>query len=213
MNKGLKQALIFISGGCLGAAAGVYATSKYFFAKADKEINEMKEYYETKLNRIKKMQDDANLVMDEKDKPIEKVEEEEIEKSEFEEYEGMIDKLQYNKISQKAKKKKKEEVEVEETVINVNEPKIISYNEYSDDVKYDKVVVSYFEEDGVLMLQDESLFEDGLNILGSMNLEQFGMFPDDPEPDTIYIRNELLGTDYEVVREEGSYEQFLENNG
>ena len=213
MNKNLKNALIFVSGVLAGAATGIYATSKYYYAKADKEIKDMRDYYEEKLDRIKKMQDEANLVMDERDQKIEKVEEEEIEDLEMKNYEDMIDKLQYNKISHKARKKTKEEVKVEEAAINVNEPKIISYNEYSDDIKYEKVIVSYFEEDGVLMLQDESLFEDGINALGSLNLEQFGMYPDDPEPDTIYIRNELLGTDFEVVREEGSYEQFLENNG
>ena len=63
------------------------------------------------------------------------------------------------------------------------------------------------------MLEDESLFEDGINALGPMNLEHFGMMEDDPEPDTIYIRNEARGVDYEVVREDGSYENFLANNG
>ena len=207
MKRSVREALIFLSGGLLGGAAGVYGTYKYFFARADKEINDMQNYYERKLDDLKEMQDQINLTkdIDEEKKPS--VVTEDLDKEELEEYSEMIDKLKYNKISTKPKKKAKKEIDIS------NQPKIISYDEYSEDNNYEKVVVSYFEDDGTLMLEDESLFEDGINVLGPMNLEHFGMMDDDPEPDTIYIRNEALGVDYEVVREDGSYENFLANNG
>lgn len=199
----MRKLLIFLSGGCLGAAAGVYGTYKYFFSRADQEIEDMQNYYEKKLSELKDLQNELNNVKDEKEPEVTT---EDLEKEELEEYSGLVDKLKYNRVSTKPKTKIRKEVN------NPNEPKIISYDEYSEDTKYEKVVVSYFEEDGVLMLEDESLFEDGINVLGPINLEHFGMMEDDPEPDTIYIRNEDLGVDYEVVREEGSYENFLANN-
>lgn len=211
MNRSLKNTLIFLSGVGTGAVTAILALKSHYNKIADKEVEEIHGYYEKKLDELKMIQDEINLTKD-IDESEEKVVEDISEEDELAEYEYMVDKLKYNRVSSKGKKsKKKEEKVVEEPPINVNEPKIISYNEYSNDLKYEKVIVSYFEEDGVLMLDDESIFEDGLNALGSLNLEQFGMTEDDPEPDTIYIRNELLGTDYEVVREEGSYEQFLAN--
>lgn len=207
MKSSIKNGLIFLSGGLLGAAAGVYGTAKYYFSKAEKEIEDMRRYYDKKVDDLEEIRDQINLTADLEEKKEPKVEVEDLEQEEMEEYSELINRLQYNKISTKPKTKVKHDTNT------VSEPQIISYDEYSEDMNYEKVIVSYFEEDGTLMLEDESLFEDGINVLGPTNLEHFGMMEDDPEPDTIYIRNEVLGIDYEVVREEGSYENFLANNG
>ena len=112
MKRSVREALIFLSGGLLGGAAGVYGTYKYFFAREDKEINDMQNYYERKLDDLKELQEEINLTkdLDEEKKPD--VVQEDLEKEELEEYSEMLDKLTDNKISTKPKKKVKQEIDI-----------------------------------------------------------------------------------------------------
>lgn len=94
------------------------------------------------------------------------------------------------------------------------QPYVISLEEYEkDDTVYDedgeafhtkifdKINLTYYEGDDTLILDQNG---DVLNIeetVGNDALNRFGEY----EKDTVYVRNENLGADYEVVREHGSY--------
>lgn len=180
--------LIFAGGALTGGLTTWFAVKKYYEAKADIEIQEMEDYYKKK---------------------IEAAAEEKKTKEEYKEIAEMYDTVSNEPVEEP--KKASKVVKKKKSTKATKEPYVISADEYADDDTYDKVIVSYFEDDEVLMLQDETIFDNGIMILGAINLEQFGTSGDGD--DTVYIRNETFGTDYEVVLESGSYRQFIENQG
>ena len=205
--KALKNTLIFLS----GAGAGVLGTWLYlkerYLARADAEIEDMRLHYEAKLEDLKEMERDILLTADLKEENKEIISE-----NGYENDQNSIENPVISEdIVKKARKKSKKAVR--EDPIDIPAPHIISFDEYTDDTSYEKCILSYFEEDEVVMDNNEEVVTDAFNILGKDNLEQFGMVYGDFDDDTLYIRNELLGFDYEVVREGGSYENFVKNCG
>jgi hypothetical protein len=85
----------------------------------------------------------------------------------------------------------------------VHDPRVISVNEYFNDMpRYEKVTVTWYEGDSVLTDQDDAVVEEFVVAIGEGNL-LFGH--DSGDPNVVYVRNDRLSTDYEVVRSEGSY--------
>lgn len=85
-----------------------------------------------------------------------------------------------------------------------NEPYILTHDEFfENETDYEQVQVTYYEIDQVVAASDDSAIEDGEAVLGSANLARFGHGSKDEN--VVYIRNEVLEIDYEVVRSQGSY--------
>jgi hypothetical protein len=87
-------------------------------------------------------------------------------------------------------------------------PYVISVSEFqTDEEDFDKVTVRYYEEDDTVVSE---LGSDPLPMesIGKNNMLRFGVGSDDEE--IVYVRNETLKIDFEVIRDEGSYtEQVL----
>lgn len=84
-----------------------------------------------------------------------------------------------------------------------DEPYVVSLAEFSNDEEdFDKITIRYFEEDNTLVeeLRSETL---PLDSVGETNLLRFGIGSEDEE--IVYVRNEKLKIDFEVIRDEGSY--------
>jgi hypothetical protein len=84
-----------------------------------------------------------------------------------------------------------------------DEPYVISLAEFhNDEEDFDKITVRYFEEDETLTeeLRKETM---PLDSVGVENLDRFGV--GSQNEDVVYIRNEQLQIDFEVIRDEGSY--------
>lgn len=91
-----------------------------------------------------------------------------------------------------------------------NAPYLITTDEFmedDDDKNYAKITIAYFEGDDTLCDERESLIPDVEGTVGRANLSKFGEGSD--SPDTIYVRNERLETDFEVNRENGSYSHIV----
>lgn len=88
-----------------------------------------------------------------------------------------------------------------------DEPYVISLAEFhNDEEDFDKVTLRYFEEDETLASELNSRNDDSsipLDTVGVKNLLRFGVGSEDE--DIVYIRNEGLTSDFEVIRDEGSY--------
>lgn len=80
------------------------------------------------------------------------------------------------------------------------------YNEFGD-VKYEKKMLIYYEDDGVLIDENEDTIDNLDQVIGRESLEHIG----DYEDDRIYIRNEWYGTDFEVVVEHSAYADIFED--
>lgn len=103
-----------------------------------------------------------------------------------------------------------------------SEPYIITVDQFMDDFNkngddYDKITVSYYEGDDTLADEREAIVPDVEGTVGQANLSRFGHASEDPN--VVYVRNERLRVDFEVLREEDAYshqvlgldERFLEH--
>lgn len=87
---------------------------------------------------------------------------------------------------------------------NHNGPYVITPEQYDDEMlMQDKVTLIYYNGDDVLA--DEADERVDISCIGEEALGHFGEYHDN----TVYIRNERLGTDYEVVLDEAAYRDIL----
>lgn len=83
---------------------------------------------------------------------------------------------------------------------------VSEYNEMTNEYEvepYDKITLTYYEIDDVLVDDTDGRQEivDVEDTIGSEALTRFGEY----ESNVVYVRNEKLGADYEVIREHLSY--------
>lgn len=83
-------------------------------------------------------------------------------------------------------------------------PKIIRASEFDEYEFHDKVTLYYHTEDGVLSTEDGEIVDDVEAYIGDA-LTKFG-YADNDDEEVIYVRNINRGTDYEVAKVYGSYE-------
>lgn len=89
------------------------------------------------------------------------------------------------------------------------DPYLISDIEYSETLNhYDKLTCYYYGEDDTMTDEHEQIMfeDDNDKTFGVQNvLDGFNV----PNPKTIYIRNERIGADYEIVYVNGSYQELV----
>lgn len=86
---------------------------------------------------------------------------------------------------------------------SAEDPYVISLAEFSNDEEdFDKVTIRYFEADDTLVgeLQKDPL---PIESVGAKNLIRFGVGSEDEN--IVYVRNETLEIDFEIIKDEGSY--------
>jgi hypothetical protein len=87
------------------------------------------------------------------------------------------------------------------------EPYSISFEEFNDgEVGYPQSTLTYYTVDEVLTDEDDDPIDTVNTLVGVKNLGLFGTTPD---PNAIYIRNEKLGNDFEIVRVQASYKSHV----
>jgi hypothetical protein len=85
---------------------------------------------------------------------------------------------------------------------------VISFEEMKENPKdYDQRTITYYEKDDVLVDERDTPIDDIDGLIGLENLEQFGNGSKDPN--IVYIRNDFLAMDLEVIREFESYEETV----
>jgi hypothetical protein len=85
-------------------------------------------------------------------------------------------------------------------------PYVVHRNEHEEgpeNEEYDKYTLTYFEGDDVLCRDDDTIIEDQDGVIGLGNLSRFGHGSGDPN--IVYIRNDKLRVDIEVVHSDGKY--------
>ena len=81
------------------------------------------------------------------------------------------------------------------------QPYMITADEYNNGALYfDKETLYYYESDDTLTDEYDDIFEDRDKFVGD-----FTNGFDEDEADRCYVRNEVIGCDYEIVRREGAY--------
>lgn len=87
---------------------------------------------------------------------------------------------------------------------------VISAEEHAqNEPGYEQVTWNYYTKDGVMTDIHEDRIEDYTNFIGLAALISFGEQSGDEN--TVYVRNEIVMIDYEVVRSHGSYREEVLN--
>jgi len=101
-----------------------------------------------------------------------------------------------------------EQWEQEVAARSQDRPYIISVDEFMEgEPNYSQTTLTYFVEDDTLIDEREFPIENVDRVVGEANLDRFGYKSNDPK--VIYVRNEKLSADYEILRHEGSYGEVV----
>lgn len=189
MHNGVKYAFIF----SVGAALGAIATWQYLKPKYERmvqdEVSEFKkDWSEREGKKIKCPDDDESRVMD-----IHELEQKRAELREMaKQYDNILEENKYTQVLEKGGSNMKDD-----------EPYVISPLKFAEeDEDYDVVSLTY-HADNILVDDMGELIEDAESIVGTEFPEHFGEYTEDP--DTVYVRNERLMTDYEIQRDLDPY--------
>lgn len=96
------------------------------------------------------------------------------------------------------------EEDIDPTERSLAGPYVISQNEFvGADLEYDQRTITYYEEEDILTDEQDKPFLDVENVVGVENLTKFGKGTRDNN--IVYIRNDSLAVDFEVIRSKGNY--------
>lgn len=222
----MKNALFFLLGAGIGFAAAYFGLKQKFENMAEAEIDEIREYYQNKAKEKRH----AHPVK-EKD-PLKEAEQKKSEEIiAYNRYSaaGSLAKINEKQLDplhgscETAAKAADEEggipdadrcdaAPVDEDAFDEDAlddyphderpgPYLISSEEFGEESNFDTETLYFYDENGV-MLDDTDCFLDNVErIIGEDTLSCFG------DDDRIYVRNERIGTDFEIIRYHAAYEE------
>ena len=181
--KSVKGIFIFVLGVVTGTFAGAQIAKKKYEEIANEEIEEIRAYYKEREKEVKEV---------EEPKAVEAPEEEEVEE-EIKEYSKII---RGNYMAN----------DEEEQTNTQYAPYAIDPSEFGKDGEYDTMTCTYFA-DGVLVDDVDQEFEDWDLHVGKHHVDIFNEFP---EATCVYVRNDLDGLDYEILKDDWCWSDFNE---
>ena len=195
MNTTMSNAVAFTIGVATGASISYIFVKKHFKKIADDEIDTMREYFQNKraeeADALKEEPDEADVK--------EARDEHQEDKPNIREYASLIKKENYTNYSDTTADKKKE-------VDDVEKPYVITPEEFGE-LDYSTISLTYYS-DGVLTYESDELVEDVDDIVGADFAEHFGEYEDD----SVFIRNDRMKTDFEILVDKRNYSDVVETN-
>ena len=187
----MKGLLIFAAGLAVGAVAGAVLVKNKVLADAKAEIDEVREYYRESRGVVKEVE--------------EKEEVKEVEKKEYElkdiqvKDEPKTGLTNYNQIAKMYTSKNEFQTPM------YDDPFVIDPSEFGENPEYDTETLTYFA-DGVLVDDVDDVIEEPDIVVGLENLKIFEEFG----ATTVYVRNDIYKTDYEIIRDDWNYSDLKE---
>jgi len=122
--------------------------------------------------------------------------------------------VRYNSISEEVDYETSDEAYGDKSVnpikYNMTKPYIIDINDFMDThPHYDKITLQYYVEDDTLSDEREEIIADPIAIVGEGTLLNFGGARLDSDPDVLYVRNENIISDFEVICIPASYSETI----
>ena len=192
----MKDLLIFAAGLAVGAVAGAVIVKNKVLADAKAEIEEVREYY----------RESRGVVEEVEEKEVEEKEEvKEVEKKEYElkdiqvKDEPKTGLTNYNQITKMYMSKDEFQSPM------YDDPFVIDPSEFGENPEYDTETLTYFA-DGVLVDDVDDVIEEPDIVVGLENLKIFEEFG----ATTVYVRNDIYKTDYEIIRDDWNYSDLKE---
>lgn len=183
----MNKTIFGIAGFVLGAAAGSLTTWKLLKDKyaqiAQEEIDSVKEVYS-------KANDEKETVSEPEPENVKKVV-----SKEAEEFMKKLDYTQYSKDEPENPQVMKESEDI---------PYVIKPEEFGEFDDYEEISLTFWA-DQILTDDDDEILEDVNRVIGFESLNHFGEYEDD----SVYVRNDRLKCDYEILLDQRKYEDVL----
>ncbi len=172
----MKQVLYFSIGAAIGSIVTWLCVKKHYENKADEEIRSMREEYEDDMHKM------TEQLVDLYSGEEEEIEEEPCENVQEDDDDYII----HDDFPREERAEK---------------PYVIGPDVYSEDYHgFDKCVLVYWRGNDTLLTDEQEMMDIETTITREA-LEHFGEYEDG----TVFVRNERLGCDFEVLLEEGSW--------
>ena len=189
----MKGLLIFAAGLAVGAVAGAVLVKNKVLADAKAEVEEVREYYRSARGKVNR----------EDNEEVEEVKE--VEKKEYElkdiqvKDEPKTGLTNYSQITKMYMSKDEFQAPM------YDDPFVIDPSEFGENPEYDTETLTYFA-DGVLVDDVDDVIEEPDIVVGLENLKVFEEFG----ATTVYVRNDIYKTDYEIIRDDWNYSDLKE---
>ena len=187
----MKGLLIFAAGLAVGAVAGAVLVKNKVLADAKAEVEEVRKYYRESRGVVEEVE--------------EKEEVKEVEKKEYElkdiqvKDEPKTGLTNYNQITKMYMSKDEFQTPM------YDDPFVIDPSEFGENPEYDTETLTYFA-DGVLVDDVDDVIDEPDIVVGLENLKIFEEFG----ATTVYVRNDIYKTDYEIIRDDWNYSDLKE---
>lgn len=190
MSK-IGYAITFVGGAAIGSLVTFRAIKKMYDNLIQEEVNSVKEAL---LNRKPVVKQAEEILA-----------EQAIHKPDISEYAKVLKKETYTDYSHSEKDIQEEVKEDPVTNKDTEHPYVISPDEFGESHDYETISLTYYS-DGVLADDNDEAIDDVEEIVGDEALESFGEYEDD----AVYVRNDRLKCDYEILLSHRLYSEIVE---
>ena len=188
----MKGLLIFAAGLAVGAVAGAVLVKNKVLADAKAEIEEVRKYYRESRGVIE-VEEVKEKVEETIDHIQDLIEEHETKSKTEKEH------TNYSQITKMYMAKDEYQAPM------YDDPFVIDPSEFGENPEYDTETLTYFA-DGVLVDDVDDVIEEPDIVVGLENLKVFEEFG----ATTVYVRNDIYKTDYEIIRDDWNYSDLKE---
>lgn len=195
MKTTLSNFIIFATGAAIGSVVTWKILKTRYEQIAQEEIDSVKEVFSKKEDDLKweySGEPIGKIVSVEKTEDGVKLSAT-VNKPDLQEYAAKIKEEGYFNYSNPSEPKKEDETKVEK-------PYVIPSEEFGEADGYDTISLTYYI-DGYLADDDDEIVEDIDDVIGLESLNHFG----DYEDDSVFVRNDRLMTDYEILLDQRNY--------
>lgn len=190
MNKTMFGVLTFAAGAVIGSAVTWKLVKTRYEQITQEEINSVKEYYGQKFNFKKFEPKKFEPKKFELEQEEEYDEHKPVDIHEVKEYLDEIRKTGYDAgVNNNSVR--------EGVVTMVDSPRVIPPTEFREIEEYETITL-FYHSDGVLADDFGNPIVDVMGMIGIDPLDHFGEY----EPDSVYVRNDHLKADIEILRDE-----------
>lgn len=192
MNNNFKNFAIFVAGAALGGCTSYFYLKKIHEDKYDEDIQSVKEAFNKKYNKEYNEVENASATVnvDSSNEDLKK----NLDISKFL-YEDIVNNSGYVDYANV--------VDVDEDTIPTK-PFVVKPEDFGDIVEYEIVTLKYFS-DGALIDEDNEVVEDVEFIVGLDALRMLDKY----DTDSVYVRNDVKETYYEVIYDERRYDDLV----
>ena len=173
--------ITFVVGGVIGASITYFTVKKKYQHEANEQIASIREMYS---NRIKELELDNKTA-----KVINKYKE---------------------RVQSYSANEDESESEISCDIHSDDEPYIIAEDQFGLYEDYEPIVLRYFSDGMIIDDSTDEIITAVDDLIGYDNLNEFEKLPPDAQ-EVIFVRNDKLHIDYQIVRDRGTMNDYYED--